>query len=710
MKIRLQIGVTTAFTAIAVFMIGITVAILYQSNHRLALETARSEMTSARENTVENLINVIVPVGQVVETTVDFIKTFPEAITEPRSGAVMASQIKPYSYIYGLFFGLEDQGQFYQVVQVPVGVAEFGPNKSPLPANTKIIYRTIDGPINDMIETFLYQSSWGTVTGREKINVEYDPRTRPWYEGARKQDEIFVSSFYIFNSTGKPGVTFAKRVTDTDGKLLGVVGADLTMDKITNILNDIRIGNEGRVFLLDREDGVIAYSGTRDDATDLKFTEAGNRKIDDSIVETAITQWIKSRETFFNFTGTKDGRRYLASAAPIPELFGISPTLGFIVPEDEFVGAIKETTRNVLQIAAIIIVVTVILIVIISRMLSRQLNAVALEAEKVGHFDLEGDFQMSSHIYEVSALANAVSNMKVSLKNFGSYVPVDLVKSIVASGHPVEIGGTSRELSIMFTDIEGFTGKTESYAPTALMLELSNYFAAMEKEITANGNGTIDKYIGDAIMAFWNAPTTDPDHAVHACRAALACRHAGRQLNSISSQSELFPLRTRFGLHCDQVVVGNVGSKSRIQYTALGAAVNLASRIEGLNKIYGTRILASGTIARKAQENFLFRFVDRVSPVGTTLPVDIFELLGEKDEANSDLSATKEQYDEVSKWNACMTLYRNRNWQESLEAFNALKTHASVDKLVSIYIKRCRQFIKSPPPSDWGGVSHIETK
>jgi len=179
-KIRLQIGVTTAFTAIAVFMIGITVAILYQSNHRLALETARSEMTSARENTVENLINVIIPVGQVVETTVDFIKTFPEAITEPRSGAVMASQIKPYSYIYGLFFGLEDQGQFYQVVQVPVGVAEFGPNKSPLPANTKIIYRTIDGPTNDMIETFLYQSSWGTVTGREKINVEYDPRTRPW--------------------------------------------------------------------------------------------------------------------------------------------------------------------------------------------------------------------------------------------------------------------------------------------------------------------------------------------------------------------------------------------------------------------------------------------------------------------------------------------------------------------------------------------------
>ena len=710
MKIKLQIGVTTAFTAIAVFMIGITVAILYQNNHRLALETARSEMTAARENTVENLINVIVPVGQVVETTVDFIKSFPEAVTEPRSGAVMASQIKPYPYIYGLFFGLENQGQFYQVVQVPGGVSEFGPNDSPLPANTKIVYRTINGPADDMIETFLYQSSWGAVTGREQINVEYDPRTRPWYEGARNRDDIFVSNFYIFNSTGKPGVTFARRVTDTDGKLVGVVGADLTMDKITNILNNIRIGNEGRVFLLDREDGVIAYSGTRDDATDMKFTGVDNRKIDDPIVETAITQWTKSRETFFDFKGAKDGRKYLASAAPIPELFGVSPTLGFIVPEDEFVGAIKETTRNVLQIAAIIIVITVILIVIMSRMLSRQLNVVALEAEKVGHFDLEGDFQMSSHIYEVSALANAVSNMKVSLKSFGSYVPVDLVKSIVASGHPVEIGGTSRELSIMFTDIEGFTGKTENYAPTVLMLELSNYFAAMEKEITDNGNGTIDKYIGDAIMAFWNAPTTDPDHTIHACRAALACRHAGRKLNSVSSQSELFPLRTRFGLHCDQVVVGNVGSKSRIQYTALGAAVNLASRIEGLNKIYGTRILASGTIARKAGEAFLFRFVDRVSPAGTTLPVDIFELLGEKQEANSDLAATKEQYDEVSTWNACMTLYRNRNWQEALDALKALKPQASMDKLVSIYMKRCRQFIKSPPPIDWDGISHIETK
>jgi adenylate cyclase len=203
-------------------------------------------------------------------------------------------------------------------------------------------------------------------------------------------------------------------------------------------------------------------------------------------------------------------------------------------------------------------------------------------------------------------------------------VPKDLVRSIVLSGRAVTIGGTSRELTILFSDIEGFSRKTEGMPPEVLMTDLSRYFEAMEVAISRH-RGTIDKYIGDAVMAIWNAPEEDPDHAGHACRAALACRAAGKSLDA-TSQSKLFPVRTRFGLHCDRVVVGNVGSTGRFQYTALGGAVNLASRIEGLNKVYATDILVTQNVVDRTGGRFVFRSVDRVSPAGNSVPIEIYEI------------------------------------------------------------------------------------
>lgn len=692
-------------------MLGVTVAFLYESNRNLALQTARAEMENARQKTVDGLINVIVPVGQVVTTTADMINAFPDAISEPTGGSVMASQIKGLSQIYGLFFGFEEDGRFFQVVQIPDGLQTFGPNNSPIPEQSRIIYRTIDYAISgSRLDTYLYQSDWGTFTGIEYTEVTYDPRTRTWYEGAKQKDDVFVSPFYIFNSTNKPGMTFAKRVMNPDGSLMGVVGVDLTLESITQILGDIRIGEEGRVFMLDGEQRVLAYSGPNGSNDTETLFKIGNREITDPIVSRAIARWRNNPDTFIEFVDETDGKKYLASAAAIPETYGLAPVLGLIVPEDEFVGDIKATTRNVLQIASGILVFTIILIAIISRMLSRQINAVAEEAEKIGQFDLGGDFDMKSHIYEVDALSKAVANMKLSLKSFGAYVPADVVKSIMSDGKPVEIGGESRELSIMFTDIEGFTAKTENYSPTDLAHELSNYLAAMEHQITINGNGTIDKYIGDAIMAFWNAPTNDPDHVDHSCKAALACRLAGRRLNSISKDSRLFPLYTRFGLHTDRVVVGNVGSEHRLQYTALGEAVNLASRIEGLNKIYGTRILVTEATAKRASDNFLLRYVDRVVPVGTSSPINIFELIGDRDDTTNALVNIAEQEAEVAAWDACMDLYHDQKWAEAHDAFTAHLGAATTPKLVEIYIKRCREFVDHPPEKNWDEVNHLTRK
>jgi adenylate cyclase len=184
-------------------------------------------------------------------------------------------------------------------------------------------------------------------------------------------------------------------------------------------------------------------------------------------------------------------------------------------------------------------------------------------------------------------------------------------------------------VTLLFSDIVSFTAITEKADPTLVMRYTSRYFAAMSHEIMIH-SGTVDKFIGDAIMAIWNAPADDPDHAANSCAAALAFQRANQRLNAEFAREGWPVYRTRIGLHTGEAVVGNIGSEDRMNYTALGATVNLAARLEGLNKNYGTSILVSSAIKERVGDRFLFRSVDRISPKGFAETFAIYELRGER--------------------------------------------------------------------------------
>jgi adenylate cyclase len=206
-------------------------------------------------------------------------------------------------------------------------------------------------------------------------------------------------------------------------------------------------------------------------------------------------------------------------------------------------------------------------------------------------------------------------------------VPKRLVQQLVESGTALRLGGARREVTVMFTDIEGFTNIAERADPEQLMLHTSHYLAALSDAVMAHG-GTVDKFVGDCVMAIWNAPADDPDHVAHACAAALACRAANRVVNEAFAREGWPAYRTRFGLHSGEAVVGNIGSADRMSYTVLGAVVNLAARLESLNKDYGTEILVSEAVADRVADRFAFRYVDTVRPKGFEAPSRIFELSG----------------------------------------------------------------------------------
>ena len=203
-------------------------------------------------------------------------------------------------------------------------------------------------------------------------------------------------------------------------------------------------------------------------------------------------------------------------------------------------------------------------------------------------------------------------------------------------------------------------------------------------------------------MAFWNAPVLDPDHVAHACRAALAAAAAGRQLADKWRALGRPGFRTRFGLHTGPAVVGNVGARDRINYTLVGAVANQASRLEGLNKVYGTEILASGEVARLTTDEFVWREIDRVIPAGTTDPLDIFEPLGP---ANTGQFA-----DFLNRWQQALAAYRDQRFAEAILHFECVAELRPGDGPCRVFIARCREFADCGVPDGWDATWLFDKK
>ena len=254
-------------------------------------------------------------------------------------------------------------------------------------------------------------------------------------------------------------------------------------------------------------------------------------------------------------------------------------------------------------------------------------------------------------------------------------------------------------VSMMFSDIRGFTTISEQMSGDVLAAALGRYFQVMTKAVQDNG-GIVDKYIGDSVMALWNVPKPLPDHSAAACRAAMASLAATDALYASAEGRDLPRFFTRIGLHCDTVMVGHFGAPDRMSYTALGDGVNLASRLEGLNKIYGTNIIASQAIREAAGERFCFRLLDAVAVKGKTQGVRIFELIGMGGQ-NTERDAI------IACYERALDLYRRRDFSA---ASAAIASQTTVDKPSAVLHERCLQLSQSPPDADWNGVYVATTK
>lgn len=284
---------------------------------------------------------------------------------------------------------------------------------------------------------------------------------------------------------------------------------------------------------------------------------------------------------------------------------------------------------------------------------------------------------------------------------FGQYVSDSVVEAIIASPERLQLGGEEVETTVLFSDLVGFSSMAENTAPRELIGLLNEYFSAMTEIILAQ-QGMVDKFIGDAIMAFWGAPLPLTDHAVRACQAALEMQEAMRALMA-GWEAQGFPrISTRIGLHTGPVVAGNVGSRRRFNYTVMGDTVNLASRLEQANKCYGTEIILSEATYRRLANTFLLRELDLVQVRGRAQPAIIYELIG--------LLPPTGPPPWLSLFKAGRAAYLEGKITAAAALFNEILEDYLDDPPSKVYLKRCQKHLDKPLLREWQGAFVLDSK
>jgi class 3 adenylate cyclase/ABC-type nitrate/sulfonate/bicarbonate transport system substrate-binding protein len=479
---------------------------------------------------------------------------------------------------------------------------------------------------------------WPNQVGKYDVATDIDIRTLPGYQSAKTTHTLAVTEPSINPDTGFPIISL--RIPIFRGvEFLGCASANITVDVLSRFLDRNRASARSTTFVADRNNGkIIAFpdkqKGVRIENGKLKIATLAD--IDDPDMREAHRQRVRTGNDRFVFQSPTNGEDLIAAFTSFPSGFGQPWQVVTLTPIDDFVGTLKATNRLMMVIIIGLTMVELFFIYFASSRLSRPVENVSRQLQAIESLNFDTPARPPSNIQEIAKLESAASLLRTSLKSFSSFVPLDVVRQLIKSGIPLTLGVEPRFLTVFFSDLENFSSHSETLAPDDLLVHISTYLEEVSSAISEEG-GTVDKFIGDGVMAFWNAPVERPDHVLRACAAALRAARRMERVNDVWEAEERPRIHLRIGLNCAKVLVGNVGSSNRLSYTALGDGVNVAARLEGINKLFGTTICISDSIYDHAQADILARPIKRVQVKGRKTEFMIYELLALRKSDDPDL-------------------------------------------------------------------------
>src|SRR4051795_8266318 len=526
-------------------------------------------------------------------------------------------------------------------------------------------------------------------------DTKYSVTDQEWFRTAIETNDELWATFTTHPKGERLGAAFAAPL-DIDKKTARVIAIIIELTRVSNFLSQLTVGKSAGAFILERNGKVVA-------APDPNANEAVALKTDHPLFPVAVEAIRKSTDydpetgQAYRTTVTRNGEAYQAVITPI-SFPGWS--LVTVVPEKEFLGPVQMTIRNLLIGLAILIVAAGLLSAwLAQRLLAAPLLKVVGEIKHVERFDLDKVERHPSRLVEIENLSGAIADMAQGLAAFRKYIPADLVKLLISEGTEAKLGGDIRFMTVMFIDLAGFTGMSERMGSRIIPL-LSRYFNSVSAQVQANG-GTIDKFIGDAVMAFWGAPKVNAQHAIDCCRAALACQRAVREADLRDDASR--PVKIRIGINSGDMLVGNIGSEVRLNYTVIGDAVNIASRLESTNKQYGSDIIIGPETRRLAGDRILVRELDRLAVYGRAGGLQIYELLAMAGE-ETDASGW------IGHYESGLAAYRAQDFAGAIGHFQKAIDLRGQDAASSAMIERCEQLLSAPADGSWSDTTVARIK
>src|SRR6266478_5633094 len=554
----------------------------------------------------------------------------------------------------------------------------------------------IDGAVKRRIDQ--YQVVIGDIEFEKRRfeDTNYVVTDQEWYRTGMKIDEPRWFDVTVHPVGLRPSIAYAGPI-DVYQKRQGVLAIIIEYTRLAQFLSQLSVGKSGAAFILGRDGTTIAAPDPDADEVSMQRSDQPLLPIAHGAIKQAGSSYDSDKKIAYQVRLVAAGNAYAVNLTP---LTFPGWTLATVIPEAEFLGPIETTIRHLLIGLAILILAAGILSAWLARrVIATPLIKVVNELKHVEQFELDQVQRHPSHLVELENLSSAIADMAGGLAAFRKYIPADLVKILVREGIEPRPGGSIRPLTVLFADIAGFTGLSERLGDRIIPL-LSSYLDTMSREVSAHG-GTIDKFIGDAVMAFWGAPATNADHAVDACRAALACQRALRTSGLTDDGGR--PLKVRIGVNSGDMLVGNIGSEFRLNYTVIGDAVNIASRLEGANKEYGTEIIIGEETRRLAGDRVRVRELDRLVVYGRAGGIAIYELLGMAEDG-----AMPSAW--VASYESGLAALRARQFTDAIGFFQKVLEVRPSDRPALLMLKRCREYLVSPPGDDWEAISAMKAK
>jgi adenylate cyclase len=546
---------------------------------------------------------------------------------------------------------------------------------------------------------------------RDFTPSDFDASKQPWYSRAVAAERPVWTDISLFPTETKPAIAISSQL-QVYGKFQGVICVAIELERLSRFLAGIQVGRSGTVAIVDTNGRVVAAPELAEKADQgggaaaTPMSDAARDKLNQVAMEALHHFGMRLGQIHatmsWDYRSLLDRDDYFVTFTPL----GFNGWLiATVIPASDFLTEVERNTRRLAWILGIFTLAMALGAVWFARAaIARPLRRVTAQLRHIENFELHRVQRMNSFLSEIDRLSGALVHMASGLASFQKYVPTELVRRLLKQGIEAKPGGTHLPISVMFTDLAGFTALSEKLGD-AVVPVLADYLSRMSP-IIAEGRGTIDKFIGDAIMALWGAPERNPGHAFDACRVALACQQALSGLALEAQARGHAALTMRIGINSGNILVGNIGSEERLNYTAIGDAVNVASRLEALNKRYGTAILIGEETRRLAGDAIVARRLDRVAVYGKEEGIAIYELIG--------LAAERESLAPlgwIEAYEHGLDLYAQRQFAEAIAAFEAAdRDRPDSDPPSRLFIERAKAFMIVPPPPGWMAVTVLAEK